>query len=110
MRIAQNMVKDKILETFTDLQDDDVQTRSTGANGEDIILSPKARAKMPYSIEVKNQERLSIWQALKQSESNAGDYTPLLIFKRNRSKTYAVVDLDFFMLLNKRCFGEEVEK
>ena len=69
--------------------------------GEDIKLSPAVRKKIPYSFECKNQERLNIWSSLKQAEDNSNGYDPVLIFKRNRTKTYACVDFDLFLNLIK---------
>ena len=40
------------------------------------------------------QEKLNIWDSLKQAESNAGKHTPLLVFKRNRSKIYATIEFE----------------
>ena len=68
-------------------------------SGEDIKLSPAARKLIPYSFECKNQEKLNIWDSLNQAEENSGDYDPVLIFKRNRSKTYAVVNVEKFIEL-----------
>ncbi len=94
----QNKVRDLILEKFNTLEEDDVRSITMGDSGEDILLSPAARRLFPYSVECKNQEKLNIWSALEQAEENSGNYTPLVIFKRNRSKTYAV--LEFEELLN----------
>ena len=72
-----------------------------GDSGEDIQLSPAARKLIPYSIECKNQEKLNIWGALEQAEKNSGDSKPVLIFKRNRSKTYVVLEIEDFIDLIK---------
>ena len=99
----QNNVRDLILEKFTQLEEDDVRSITMGDSGEDILLSPAARKLFPFSVECKNQEKLNIWSSLEQTETNAGKHTPLLIFKRNRSKTYAVLQLDDLMeMLNER--------
>ena len=68
-----------------------------GETGEDIKLSPAARREIPFSFECKNQEKINIWESLNQAEENSGDYPPVLIFKRNRSKTYAVLEIDDFI-------------
>jgi len=70
-----------------------------GDSGEDILLSPAARKLFPFSVECKNQEKINIWSSLEQAETNSGKHTPLLVFKRNRSKTYAVLQLDDLMRL-----------
>ena len=98
----QNTVRDILLEAFKeDLEPDDVKSAVMGDSGEDIQLSPAARKIIPYSIECKNQEKLNIWSALEQAEGNKGVSKPVLIFKRNRSKTYAVLELEDFVDLIK---------
>lgn len=93
------LVADKILARFPLLHPDDVKITSSGATGEDLSLSPLARQKFPFSIECKNQEKINIWASLEQAEKNANGHTPLLIFSRNRSKTYCVLEIDDFMSL-----------
>ena len=99
----QNKVRDLILEKFNSkLEPDDVRSITMGESGEDILLSPAARRLFPFSVECKSQEKLSIWSSLEQAEDNSGDHIPLLIFKRNRSKTYAVLEFDELLkLLNE---------
>ena len=90
----QNKVRDLILEKFNSLEPDDVRSITMGDSGEDILLSPAARKLFPFSVECKNQEKLNIWSALEQTENNSNNHVPLLIFKRNRTKTYAVLEFD----------------
>ena len=97
----QNDVRDLILETFKELEPDDVRSTTMGDSGEDILLSPAARKLFPFSVECKNQEKLNIWSSLEQAEENAQSHTPVLIFKRNRSKTYAVLEIKDFIDLIK---------
>ena len=95
----QNNVRDLLLETFNQLEPDDIKSAIMGESGEDIKLSPAARRLIPYSFECKNQEALNIWSSLEQAETNSGDYDPVLIFKRNRTKTYAVINIEKFIEL-----------
>ena len=98
----QNNVRDILLETFKNqLEEDDVKSTTMGESGEDIQLSPAARKLIPYAFECKNQEKLNIWGALEQAESNREKGTPVLVFKRNRSKTYAVIEFKEFVDLIK---------
>ena len=98
----QNKIRDLILEKFDSLEKDDVRSITMGDSGEDILLSPAARRLFPFSVECKNQEKLNIWSALEQAEENSGNHSPLVIFKRNRSKTYAVLEFDKLLeLLNE---------
>lgn len=94
-------VKARLDDTFG-FRDGDVEVRSSGANGVDLMLSPHARTLFPYSVEAKNVEKLSIWSALAQAEENTLAGTqPLLIFSRNRSKKYVALDLEHFLELIK---------
>ena len=95
----QNKVRDIILEKFDKLEPDDVRSITMGDSGEDILLSPAARRLFPFSVECKNQEKLNIWEALDQAEGNSGKHTPLVIFKRNRSKIYAVLEFEELLKL-----------
>ena len=99
-RRLQKKVRDVLLEHFSDkLEPDDIRTAIMGETGEDIKLSPAARRLIPYSFECKNQEKLNIWSSLEQADENSGDYPPVLIFKRNRSKTYVTIELEEFIKL-----------
>ena len=98
----QNKIRDLILEKFDSLEPDDVRSITMGDSGEDILLSPAARRLFPFSVECKNQESLNIWSAIEQAENNSGNHTPLVIFKRNRTKTYAVLEFNKLLeLLNE---------
>ena len=90
----QNKVRDLILEKLQQLEEDDVRSTTMGDSGEDVLLSPAARKLFPFSVECKNQEKLNIWSSLEQAENNSNNHIPLLIFKRNRTKTYAVLEFD----------------
>ena len=100
----QNKVKELLVEKFKlSLEDGDFKSTTMGESGIDIQLSPAARKKFPWAVECKNQEAIGIWKCLKQAEDAAKDESlkPLLIFKRNRSKTYACLELqDFLDLLD----------
>ena len=95
-RRLQNKVRELLIEKF-DIHPDDIKTADMGESGEDIKMAHGARQKFPFSVECKNQEKLNIWSSLEQAEENCGDYKPLLIFKRNRSKTYVTLSLEDFL-------------
>ena len=101
-RRLQNKIRDLLLEHYSDkLEKDDIRCAVMGESGEDLKLSPAARKLIPYSIECKNQEKLNIWDSLEQAEKNSDDYGPVLIFKRNRSKIYVVLEISDFLELLK---------
>jgi len=93
-RNLQNKVREMLLEAFPLLQDGDVKTALMGETGSDIKFSPCAKQQIPYIIECKNQERINIWEYIGQAEDNAKKEmgVPLVVFKRNRSKIYAIIE------------------
>ena len=98
-RRLQNYLRDKLYDYFPSLRDGDIKGAVMGESGEDIKLSPAAKDLIPYSFECKNQERLNIWVSLNQADGNADGRIPVLVFKRNRTKTYAAIDLEAFLEL-----------
>ena len=100
VRLQNQTVKD-LYEAFSNLRDGDIKPAVMGESGVDIILSPHAKDLIPLNIECKNQERLNIWEAMKQAEDNAEGRIPCTVFKRNRSETYACIKWkDLLNLLN----------
>ena len=81
---------------------EDIENRSMGAGGEDLIMSRSAREKFPYSIECKNQESLNIWKSYEQAQQNSGNYEPIVVIKRNNVKPLVLVDADYFIELHKK--------
>ena len=97
-RRLQQWVMNQILDRFTGLSDDDVTSRSMGCGGEDVLMSPKARAKFPFSIECKNTERLNLYQAYSQCIDNSKElHEPLLIVKKNQHRPLVVIDAEYFI-------------
>ena len=82
--------------------DEQIASREMGQGGCDVRLIGEARTLFPWSVECKNQEKLNIWSSLEQAENNSGNHAPLVVFKRNRTKTYAVLEFDKLLeLLNE---------
>ena len=98
-----------ILLVFKVLKPDDVRSTSMGASGEDVLLSPRARELFPYSVECKNVERLNVWAAWEQAVSNAGDYEPLLVFKKNYSEPLVVVRCKHLFKLLERLYEKQMD-
>ena len=76
---------------------EDIESRSMGAGGEDIMMARDAREKFPFSIECKNVEKLNVYEAYAQAEANSGDHEPILFMKKNRKKPLVVVDAEWFV-------------
>lgn len=98
-RILQQWARDLILETFKQLEPDDVKSTSMGAAGEDVTLSPAARKLVPYQIECKNKATSQIHTYYEQAKTH-GNHEPLVIVKMDRKAPLAVLDANkFFQLL-----------
>jgi hypothetical protein len=101
-RRLQQWVRDKINAHFT-FKDGDVSSRSMGAGGTDLILSPNAMVYFPYAIECKNTEKLNLWGAWEQAQANSTkEAKPLLVIARNRQAPLVVVDAETFIALHKK--------
>ena len=99
-RRLQQWVRDRLIEEL-DVHPEDIESRSMGAGGEDVVMARAAREKFPFSIECKNVERLNVWDAYDQAIANSGDYEPLLVMKKNRKKPLVVMDAESFINLFK---------
>jgi len=100
-RRLQQYVRDKLLEYFPNLTERDVKSTPMGVSGEDIWLSESANSIFPYSIECKNHERINIWDAIKKTEQTNRREKGVLVFKRNKSKVYCVLEFEEFLRLVK---------
>ena len=95
-RRLQQWVRDQLIEQL-DVHPEDIESRSMGAGGEDLIMARAARQKFPYSVECKNVEKLNIWEAYSQATANSGDYAPICVIKRNNVKPLVVLDAEYFI-------------
>lgn len=92
-------LRDELLTWAPDLLPDDILVTSSGANGEDLRLSPRAREIYPMSFECANQESLNVWKKFSQAEENCGPHIPVLCFGRNRSVPMVALRLSDFLKL-----------
>ena len=98
-RRLQQWIRDLLIEKL-EVHPEDIESRSMGAGGEDLIMARAARKKFPYSIECKNQEKVNIWDAYDQAQENSGDYEPIVVLKRNNTKPLVLIDADYFLGLH----------
>ena len=98
-RKLQNYVVEELRKAYPELEDDDIKSQIMGVSGEDVVLSPLAKRLIGLSFECKNQERLNLWDSLSQAENNCEERTHVLVFKRNRSDTYAAIPFEFLIKL-----------
>ena len=97
-RLGQNEIRDKILETFPDLEPDDVRSTTMGDTGEDIQLSPAARKKLPLSVEVKRRkaELKTVYRFMEQA-SRHSKHEPVVFFRSDRKPWVVMVGLDHYI-------------
>ena len=96
-RRLQQWVRDLILSNHRSLEEDDVRSTSMGAGGEDVLLSPAARALLPVSIECKSMASMAFYKWMDQAFVNAPkDTEPLVVAKANNRKPVVIVDAEYF--------------
>ena len=98
-RRLQQWIRDLLIEKL-EIHPEDIESRSMGAGGEDLIMARAARESFPYSVECKNQEKINIWESYKQAEDNSKDYEPIVVLKRNNQKPLILVDAEYFVNLH----------
>ena len=104
-RNLQKWVREKLIEELN-IHPEDIESRSMGAGGEDLIMARAAREKFPHSIECKNVEKLNVWEAYEQAKANSGNYEPVVVMKKNHKKPLVVVDAEYFINLFKEKTNE----
>ena len=100
-RRLQQWFRDLLIEKL-DIHPEDIESRSMGAGGEDLIMARATREKFPYSIECKNQESVNLWKSYDQAKENSKDYEPVVVLKRNNSKPLVLVDAEYFVKLHEK--------
>lgn len=103
--MAQQKIRDLILEFFPELEPDDVRSTAMGQIGADIQLSPAARRLVPYDIEVKSKARSQIHSYYEQAKTH-GNHEPLVFVKQDRKEVLAIVEARHFLELLKRVADE----
>ena len=99
-RLGQNEIRDKLLETFPEIEPDDIKGCIMGDNGEDIQFSPTARKKLPLSIEVKRRKSglQTAYNYMEQASShNKGE--PVVCYRSDRKPWIVMVGLDHYAQL-----------
>jgi len=100
-RKLQQWMRDLLIKKL-DVHPEDIESRSMGSQGEDLIMARAAREKFPLSIECKNQESVNVWKSYEQASENSGEYEPVVVIKRNKSKPLVVIDAEYFVSMFKK--------
>ena len=101
-RVLQKYVEAKVSE-ITGIKaghDLDIESRTMGSSGTDLILRGKAKELFNYACECKNQEVFNLIQWIEQAKANIGNFkTWLLFIKKNKMKPMVVLEADEFFYL-----------
>lgn len=100
-RLLQKYVVNKLYSCFPSLGEGDIESRSMGSGGEDIMLSKDARSKIPYSFECKSVQKVAVYKWYAQAVSNSGDRDAVVVVKQNQHKPLVILDFDKFCELIK---------
>jgi len=80
-----------------------------GAPGEDILLSPRARRDIPYSLECKHRASSAVYKYLEQRDNynnpNMGEernYPSVVFLKANHKEPIVIMYAEDFLKLIKR--------
>ena len=102
-RGGQNEIRDKLLETFTEFEPDDIKSTTMGDTGEDIQLSPAARKKLPIAIEVKRRKSgMKMAYDYIEQASKHGKGEPVVFFRADRKDWITMISIDHYMELLRK--------
>ena len=91
----QQQLMRQLLAKFPQLEPDDITSRSMGANGSDLLLSPAARKLIPYDFECKSLARFVGHSYIEQAVSNCPkNATPVAVVKANHKKPVVIMYID----------------
>jgi len=99
-RGGQQEVRDRLLETFPEFENDDIKSTTMGDGGEDIQLSPSARKTLPISIEVKRRKSgmKTAYSYIDQAGKH-GKGEPVVFYRSDRQPWIVMVGMDHYMEL-----------
>jgi hypothetical protein len=101
-RSMQQEIRDAILTKFPTLQLDDCRSTSSGAQGEDVQLSPAARKLLPIQIECKRiKSAIGIYKWYGQAKAH-GPHEPVVFLRADRQPPLVILSADAYLDLLRR--------
>ena len=101
-RALQQLVRDKLLSLSDTFREGDIESTGMGQSGEDVQLSPHARDLLPISVECKHHAKMAVYGIIDQCKANTPDgCQPVVVLKANYKKPVAVIDLDYYVYLER---------
>lgn len=111
-RRGQKEVKQLLHDFFPSLDDGDIDWRSMGAGGTDIMLSPRAEEEIgPLRFEIKYQSNPPWEPGLEQAKDHVKDenHIPIYVRRRNYEEWTAVIPFEDLLRLREIWCGERSE-
>lgn len=110
-RKFQQLVRDKLTELIKPYgaKAEDVKSTSMGAGGEDVQLSPFARTLLPISVECKAKKGIAVYAFYEQAKENSNGYHPVVFIKADRKNPLVLLDLDYYLELERNRIEKEKE-
>jgi len=112
-RRLQQHLRDRIYYYFPWLTEGDVESRSMGASGTDLVLSPLARRTIPISFECKKTKKTPSLAELKQAREGAyGNTLAGVVWcphGAGHQKSMIMFDLEDFLLWYKEMGEDRLE-
>jgi hypothetical protein len=105
-RRVQDYCRDTLRNLFPDLQADDIQSQIMGMRGEDIVMSPKAKARLGISVEAKARAKIAVYDFYEQCKHNAEGREPVVVIKADGKKELALVDANHYFSLLAAVLGD----
>jgi hypothetical protein len=103
-RVTQKKVASKITE-YLGLEEGDVVSRPMGSGGIDIMMSPKAKKRLPLSIECKHTKKHPSTKEMDQAERNRAECTKAAIAWQPHGSGQILITMDiddFLIIWNER--------
>ena len=91
-------LKHELLRIFTELEADDLRVTSSGAGGEDLTLSPRARASLHVQFECKSRSAF-VGYSFYDHATQHGKFIPVVIVKANHREPLALLSAEHFLQL-----------
>lgn len=105
-RRGQQEIVAMLLETFPELEQDDIRSTPMGCTGEDIMLSPKAQKSLGgVQIEIKRRKTLSVANYITQADAH-GQKAPIVFMREDRGEWLTCIKSDYFLKLLRKAQHE----
>lgn len=101
-KILEQLLRTKLLETYPELDTEDIRTTIGQERGSDLKLTRRAQRLIPYVFECKNRASFIGYSWFQQCIAHDGEFEPIVVIKQNRSDPLAIMSLDHFLKIIRK--------